>query len=114
MRLISLSRSRDDTLLLRWDDGHEGPVCLETLRDACPCAECAGESVLFAHAPPRPAGPATPGRTTLLRAEPVGSYALKFVWADGHELGLYTWEHLRSLCECAGCVRARETHKGIT
>jgi DUF971 family protein len=96
--------------MLRWDDGHAGPVPLTRLRDACPCAECAGESVLFAHAPPAQVDRATPGRYALVHAEPVGSYALRFVWGDGHELGLYTWEHLRDLCGCDECTRMREQH----
>jgi len=29
----------------------------------------------------------------------VGNYALKIRWSDGHDTGLYTWEHLRRLCE---------------
>ena len=31
--------------------------------------------------------------------ELVGNYALKIRWSDGHDTGLYTWEHLRRLCE---------------
>jgi DUF971 family protein len=29
----------------------------------------------------------------------VGNYALKITWSDGHNSGLYTWPHLRRLCE---------------
>jgi DUF971 family protein len=29
----------------------------------------------------------------------VGNYALKIRWSDGHDTGLYTWSHLRQLCE---------------
>jgi DUF971 family protein len=28
----------------------------------------------------------------------VGNYALKIHWSDGHNTGLYTWDHLRRLC----------------
>ncbi len=31
----------------------------------------------------------------------VGNYALKISWSDGHDTGLYTWQHLRQLCETA-------------
>ena len=34
-----------------------------------------------------------------LEATPVGRYALKFKWADGHESGIYSWEFLRRLDE---------------
>jgi len=47
-------------------------------------------------APPRP-----------VEVTPVGKYALKFKWNDGHEAGIYSWDYLRRVCRCAECVRAR-------
>lgn len=35
----------------------------------------------------------------LTGVEPVGRYALKLVYSDGHDSGLYTWDYLRELCE---------------
>ena len=98
-------------LLLTWDDGHVGPVSLRTLRDACPCAGCNGETVLFQkYVPPQP-NVYIPGRYDLKAAETVGGYALKFSWGDGHNVGIYTWEHLRGLCECSEC-QARHVPPG--
>jgi DUF971 family protein len=34
---------------------------------------------------------------------PVGNYAYKIIWNDGHDTGIYTLENLRALCECASC-----------
>ncbi len=34
----------------------------------------------------------------LLRMEPTGNYALKLVFDDGHDSGLYDWKYLRHLC----------------
>jgi DUF971 family protein len=31
--------------------------------------------------------------------EPVGNYAIRIVFDDGHDTGLYGWEFLRDLCE---------------
>lgn len=31
--------------------------------------------------------------------EPVGNYALKFIFSDRHDSGLYDWQYLRTLCE---------------
>ncbi len=45
----------------------------------------------------------------LLRAEPVGNYALSLIWSDGHSTGIYTWEYLRDLCPCPECDSARRT-----
>ena len=34
----------------------------------------------------------------LVNIEPVGNYALKFVFDDGHDSGLYDWGYLQKLC----------------
>jgi DUF971 family protein len=36
----------------------------------------------------------------------VGRYALQFNWADGHSSGIYSWEYLRRMCQCAECKLA--------
>jgi len=90
---------------LAWADGHCGPVSLENLRDSCPCAECKGEKVLFREYVPGPVDKSIPGRNELGSVEVVGGYAVRFSWKDGHGTGLYTWELLRSLCECDVCKR---------
>ena len=33
------------------------------------------------------------------KLEPVGNYAVRIVFDDGHDTGLYSWEHLYSLCK---------------
>jgi len=107
MYLKQLKRLSPDTLNLFWDDGHVSPVSLQALRDHCPCAGCQGESVLFrSYAAPAP-DKGLPGRYVLQGAESVGNYAMKFNWGDGHDQGIYTWEHLRRLCECPECLNAR-------
>ena len=32
-------------------------------------------------------------------AKPVGNYAVKFIFDDGHDTGLYTWARLRELAD---------------
>ncbi|WP_433969588.1 gamma-butyrobetaine hydroxylase-like domain-containing protein [Tunturiibacter gelidiferens] len=39
-----------------------------------------------------------------LEVTPVGKYALKFKWSDGHESGIYSWDYLRRVCRCDGCM----------
>ena len=36
---------------------------------------------------------------TLLNIEPSGNYALKLIFDDGHDSGLYDWKYLRHLCD---------------
>ena len=108
MRPTQIKQVAKDQLLLEWDDGHSGHVTLQVLRDACPCAECAGETVLFKSYVPATPKRDSPGRYDLSGAEPVGSYALKLTWKDGHNQGIYTWEQLRSLCMCSLCTAQRQ------
>ena len=109
MYVLQLKQPSPEELTLTWDDGHAGRLTLKTLRDGCPCAGCKGETVLFrTYMPPAPVVE-TPGRYALKGAQAVGSYALQFTWGDGHHEGIYTWEHLRSLCECTTCFAGRDS-----
>jgi DUF971 family protein len=112
MHLTKLIQESSTELMLSWDDAHSGPVSLRNLRDSCPCAGCKGETVLFRTYVPPPATVKTPGRYELKGADAVGGYAMKFSWGDGHNLGIYTWEHLRSLCECEECAEKRSETPG--
>ena len=35
----------------------------------------------------------------LLKLEPMGNYALKLTFDDGHDTGLYNWDYLAELCQ---------------
>jgi len=35
----------------------------------------------------------------LLNIEPAGNYALKLIFDDGHDSGLYDWKYFRHLCD---------------
>jgi len=95
-------------LSIVWSDTHTSPFSMKRLRDECPCAGCNGETILLkSYRPPDP-DLEVPGRYELKGIEQVGGYALKFVWADGHDTGLYTWEYLRGLCKCTECSLDRK------
>ncbi len=89
----------DEEIMLKWDDGKEFVLPAKYLRDRCPCASCAGESVLWREYKPSPLQVLTPGKYNLKSAEIVGDYALALTWVDGHNTGLYSFEHLRRICE---------------
>jgi len=94
-----------------WKDGHHSAWKFAWLRNACPCATCHEER----DKTERPVGVAKPKPQTLLvmyeapvrplEVIPVGKYALKFKWTDGHESGIYSWEYLRRVCQCHACAR---------
>jgi len=84
-------------LALRWDDGEESFIPLESLRRHCPCAGCKGETDVMGNVYRGPEIPLTPRSFELTRVVPVGGYALQPVWADGHSTGLYSFDYLRAL-----------------
>ena len=47
-----------------------------------------------------------------VKIEPVGGYGIRFIWDDGHDAGIYTWERLRVTCPCDSCRNGLKTSKG--
>ena len=102
---------------IEWKDGHLSLYSFPFLRDACPCALCDEERGKAGREPGDPvvakSGELVMFKATAkpLSAEPVGKYALKFKWNDGHELGIYSWQFLRQVCPCAACRSAKSESK---
>ena len=96
---IAISRSKG--IKIDWKDGHHSQYGLVYLRDKCPCAGCTG-----AHgtAPRQPEAanpfPMFQPALKMLGAEPVGNYAIRIEWSDGHKSGIYSYEHFREICQC--------------
>jgi DUF971 family protein len=104
LRPLSLSKEGEDRLIIQWNDGHRGVYTWQHLRRNCPCAGCNEER----EKPPDPFRILKPGELAPLKPvaiTPVGFYAYKITWSDGHDTGIFTLEHLRALCECEQCTR---------
>ncbi len=112
---IRVKKTEGTGVEIDWKDGHKSSWNFRWLRDACPCATCheereksgrvPGEPKPKAHAllamyeaPPRP-----------LEVTPVGNYAIRFKWNDGHESGLYSFDYLRRVCRCDECFKQHES-----
>jgi DUF971 family protein len=99
---IAISKSKG--IQIDWKDGHRSEYGLQYLRDKCPCATCTG-----AHGtPPAPAAANGPFQMyapalKMLNVEPVGKYAIRIHWSDGHSTGIYSFEHFRHICPCTEC-----------
>ncbi|MEE9166798.1 MAG: DUF971 domain-containing protein [Candidatus Neomarinimicrobiota bacterium] len=87
----------NDILVIRWSDGEESYVSLKKLRDACPCAECAGEKDALGNVYGGYGRPKGETGYEMASLRSVGYYAIQPFWKDGHDTGIYRFELLRSL-----------------
>ena len=79
-------------MVIRWPDG-DVAIPARQLRLACRCAHCREE---MSGAPLL--DPTTvPDDVHAVTISLVGSYAMKVVWSDGHDTGLYSWDYLRTI-----------------
>jgi DUF971 family protein len=104
---ITVSREQLE-VRIRWRDGHESLYSFDLLRKECPCALCNAQR--GKHALPGGAGLSVlsgpvirPGEIRATEVKPVGRYAIQFVWSDGHDSGIYSYNFLRGLCPCPAC-----------
>jgi DUF971 family protein len=105
LRPLALSKDGNDHLVIEWNDGHRSRYAWGHLRRNCPCANCREERVQ----PPDPFRILKPGELVPLRPlglAPVGHYAYKITWSDGHDTGIFSLELLRQLCQCAECDKS--------
>lgn len=98
---ISLSQG----ITIAWGDGHESRYALDYLRRNCPCASCRAPAQ--SPEPPSPFPMYKPA-ARLTGAVPVGRYAVQLLWADGHNTGIYSFDHLRDICPCPQCSALRQ------
>ena len=111
---IAISRSKG--IQIDWKDGHHSTYTLEYLRDECPCATCTGahgtEPEKSNYSAPQ-GNPFQLFKPTLkmLNVEAVGHYAVRIDWSDGHNTGIYSFDHLRIICPCPECKSKRQDQK---
>ena len=89
----------NDLMLFKWGDGLESYINLKILREKCPCADCEGEKDVFGNIYKGDTKPMNENSFLLKGIQPVGYYALRPFWNDGHHSGIYSFEFLRTLCE---------------
>jgi DUF971 family protein len=74
-----------------FDDGARFSLPAEYLRVESPSAEVQG------HTPDQRQTVAGRRDVAVIRVEPVGRYAVRLVFDDAHDTGIYTWEYLYAL-----------------
>jgi DUF971 family protein len=85
-------KEKEGILEITWDDDRHDTFALSYLRGWCPCASCQGH---FSMKKTFIEGVST----ELVDVEPVGGYAMRLKWADGHSTGIYSFEYLRKIAE---------------
>jgi DUF971 family protein len=104
----ALASHGTDQVKITWNDDRIGYIPWSKLRSNCPCAMCNEDR----HRITAPlAKPTSVGLSLTVLKEapqsdikpqaltPLGNYAYKIVWSDGHDTGIYTFEFLHSLCD---------------
>lgn len=76
---------------IAFDDGRTFSMPVEYLRVYSPSAEVRG------HGPGQEVLQAGKRNVAVKAVEPVGMYAVKLVFSDGHDTGIYSWEYLYEL-----------------
>jgi DUF971 family protein len=84
-------RTRSRILEVAFDDGSRHSLSAEYLRVHSPSAEVQG------HGPGQAQLVSGKQDVGITAVEPVGQYAVRLVFSDGHDTGLYTWKYLYEL-----------------
>lgn len=87
LRLLRAER----VLEVRFSDGASFRLPAEYLRVESPSAEVQG------HGPGQRQTVAGKREVGITAVEPVGNYAVRLRFTDGHDTGIYTWEYLHRL-----------------
>ncbi len=80
-----------DALTVAFDNGESFTLSAEYLRVESPSAEVQG------HSPDQKKIVGAKRAVTIVSLEPVGNYAVRIGFDDGHDTGLYSWVYLREL-----------------
>ncbi|MFZ9915746.1 MAG: gamma-butyrobetaine hydroxylase-like domain-containing protein [Phycisphaerales bacterium] len=98
-----LDVNREKGMTVRWDDGVERFLSVGDLRRHSPSADAKQLREQLARNPLTvlPASKAS-GPLAIAGVEPVGHYALRIRFTDGHDTGIYSWRYLRALCDSHG------------
>jgi DUF971 family protein len=84
-------KKAEGRLDLTFDDGAAFSIPVELLRVESPSAEVQG------HAPSQKTTVGGKRSVAVVRIEPVGHYAIRIVFDDGHDSGIFTWDWLYGL-----------------
>ncbi len=84
-------RRAENVLNIAFDDGTTANLPAEYLRVESPSAEVQG------HSPDQ--RQLVPGKrhVNITKLEPTGNYAIRLIFSDGHDTGIFSWDYLHRL-----------------
>ena len=94
---VHLDLKRDEALTVRWSDDRVSVYPIALLRRLSPSADAQQMREALAANPLTVLSSSSSGPLRAERIEPVGRYAVRLVFSDGHHTGLYTWAYLREI-----------------
>ena len=105
---LRLDRAKT-TLTVSFDNGERFALPAEYLRVESPSAEVQG------HSPDQKQIVRGKEKIAIAGLEPVGNYAVRILFDDGHDTGLFSWDYLRELgrehaARWAAYLKARDSH----
>jgi len=83
----------EKTLNLEFYDNYKANISAELLRVESPSAEVQG------HSSKNKSTPLNKKNITITQIERVGNYAIRIIFDDGHDTGIYSWSYLREISE---------------
>jgi DUF971 family protein len=86
-------RKTSHLLAVQFDDGRSFDFPFEYLRVYSPSADVSG------HGPGQEVLQTGKEGVQIISVDPIGHYAVRLVFDDGHDTGLYTWKYLYELGE---------------
>jgi DUF971 family protein len=88
----------EQTLELTWPSGRVDRLRYRSVRGHCPCAVCVDENTgrrVYDESK-------VPEDIRLEGMDPIGNYAVRLSWNDGHSSGLYTWDSFELMAPAEG------------
>jgi DUF971 family protein len=94
MAVLSGVKRLDAGLQFRWQDEPSIVLTIIELRFLCPCANCVseinGERIIKRED--------VAADIELVDMQPVGNYAYRILFSDGHDSGIYPLKYVHQLC----------------
>ena len=81
------------TLNIEFCDNYRADISTELLRVESPSAEVQG------HSSKNKKTPLNKTNVSIVQIERVGNYAIRIIFDDGHDTGIYSWSYLREISE---------------